>query len=137
MSDQQQKETVDRRRAIFDRVFEDYPDNAFDAISLKASRYVSVEDDPKGSVWVKGHPSLPAACRYLGDQMEGGYKPLFVLDLDTAEKVELTTKAIVVPQSMGAVVIAMSRSEADKIVSEGEMPESVARRVDRELNGAG
>lgn len=140
MSDQQQetkKEVVDRRRKVFDSVFREYPDNAFDAISLSECRFISVEDDPRGEVWVKGHATLALACRYLGDQMTGGYRPEFILDLDSAEKVELDLKAVVVPKSMGAIVIPMSKTEADKIVAEGEMPSAVLARIDRELNGAG
>lgn len=134
MSDQQ-KEAVAARRKIFDGVFEGYPDSAFDAIKIAEHRFISVEDDPRGEVWVKGHGTLAAACRYLGDQMTGGYKAEFVLDLDTGERVELDLKGVVVPKTMGAVVIPMSKGEASKIVEEGEMPESVTRRIDKELNG--
>lgn len=128
-------ELVNARRKVFDGFFREYPDNAFDAISLEACRFISVEDDPRGEVWVKGHAHLAAACRYLGDQMQDGYKPEFVLDLDTGEKVELDLKAVVVPKSMGAIVIPMSRTEAARFIAEGEMPDAVTRRIDKELNG--
>lgn len=115
MTDETREETIARRRKIFMGVFESYPDNAFDTIKLMEHRFISVEDDPRGEIWVKGHASLPAACKYLSDQMVGGYKAEFVLDVETGERVELDLKGVVVPKTMGAVVLPMSRTEADAV----------------------
>jgi hypothetical protein len=129
MTDETREETIARRRKIFMGVFEGYPENAFDTIKLMDHRFISVEDDPRGEVWVKGHASLPAACQYLSDQATGGYKAEFVLDVETGERVELDVTAVVVPKTMGAVVVPLARAEAETIASTGEISPSIKKRI--------
>lgn len=133
MSDQQEKPD---RNKIFAGTFEDYPDDALDVIDLNVHRFISVEwqGSTEADVWLKGHAKLAQACQYLGGQMESGFAPKFILDLDTGERIELTAKAVVVPATMGAVILPLSRAEADEIVEKGEIPGAVATRVDRLRN---
>lgn len=124
------------RNTIFSGAFEEYPEDAFDVIDLNAHRFISVEWQGKteAEVWLKGHAKLAQATQYLAGQMEAGFVPKFVLDLDTGERIELAVKAVVVPATMGAVVVPMSRAEADAIVEQGELPAAVMTRVDRLRN---
>lgn len=124
------------RNKIFASTFEGYPDDVWDTIDLNVHRFISVEwqGSTEAEVWLKGHAKLAQATQYLGGQMESGFVPKFVLDLDTAERIELTAKAVVVPATMGAVIVPLSRAEADAIVEKGELPDSVSVRVDRLRN---
>jgi hypothetical protein len=124
------------RNEIFVGAFQDYPEDALDVIDLNKHRFISVEwqGSTEAEVWLKGHAKLADACQYLGGQMESGFAPKFVLDLDTGERIELTAKAVVVPATMGAVIVPLSKAEADQIVESGDMSDSVARRIDRLRN---
>jgi hypothetical protein len=123
---------VSDRNKIFTGTFEDYPDDALDVIDLNVHRFISVEwqGSTEADVWLKGHAKLAEACRYLGGQMESGFAPKFILDCDTGERIELTAKAVVVPATMGAVIVPLSRAEADSIVEQGDLPAAVMKRVD-------